>query len=516
MKKSFSFLVSTICIFGTSIAQFTSPTIEWQKTIGGSQYDELRSLKRTSDGGYILGGYSASNISGDKTENSQGFEDYWVIKLDASGTIEWQNTIGGSGSDRLFDLQQTADGGYILGGNSDSGISGDKTEPNQSSKDYWVLKLDATGAIQWQKNIGGFGPEILFSVQQTTDGGYILGGTSKNSYADYFVVKLNSTGAIQWQKTISGQYDDWLISLQQTADGGYILGGYSASNIFGDKTENSQGETDYWVVKLNSTGDIQWQNTIGGNAADNLHFIQQTPDWGYILAGYSASGISGDKTEGKRGILDYWVVKLDVLGAIQWQKTIGGSGIDVPEQIQQTSDGGYIIGGNSDSGISGDKTESGHGGDDYWIVKLDALGAIQWQKTIGGSGLDRFYSLQQTADKGYILGGFSGSNISGDKTVNSHGSNDFWVLKIAPETVPTEEALNVLSGLTIYPNPAYDVLFVQTDEETTLQLQNAFGQILSSQTIQGEAKIDLARYPNGIYFLVDMETGIGHKVIKNK
>ena len=175
---AFLIIQSAICNIQSSIAQ---PTIQWQNTIGGSGYDYLHSIQQTSDGGYVLGGTSNSNISGDKTDSSQGSYDYWVVKLDASGVIQWQNTIGGSGFDRLFSIQQTSDGGYVLGGYSYSNISGDKTENSQGSADYWVVKLDSSGTIQWQNTIGGSGWDMLYSIQQTSDGGYVLGGYSDSN-----------------------------------------------------------------------------------------------------------------------------------------------------------------------------------------------------------------------------------------------------------------------------------------------------------------------------------------------
>jgi len=527
MKAIFSLFAATFWVISPVFAQ--APAILWQNTIGGNFDDYLISLQHTTDGGYILGGYSNSTISGDKTENPLGgFADDWVIKIDSTGTILWQNTIGGNGYEYIYAIQQTVDGGYILGGSSDSNISGDKTENCLGDLDYWVVKLDATGVIQWQNTIGGSDYDALSALQQTADGGYILGGSSKSIISgdktennlgeeDYWVVKLNSTGAIQWQNTIGANKFDVLTSLQQSADGGYILGGYSASDISDDKTENSMGEDDYWVLKLDSTGAIQWQNTIGGNAIDELKSLQQTADGGYILGGNSNSTISGDKTEGHLGgYSDYWVVKLNATGAIQWQNTIGGDLHDFFSTVQQSADGGYILGGISDSNISGDKTEDSNGSADYWVVKLDSIGVVQWQNSIGGSEYDGLSSLQQVPDGGYILGGYSDSNISGDKTEDRKGIFDYWIIKLAPETVPTKEAPTTLSGITIYPNPAADVLFVRSETATTLCLHNSIGQILTTQTIQGQGEIDLSRYPNGIYFLVEMETGIGHKILKNK
>ena len=386
---SFSFLLITQHSFSQA------PTIEWQNTIGGSNYDWLYSLQQTTDGGYILGGYSFSGISGDKTEAGLGSYDYWVVKINSIGSIEWQNTIGGSGDDELHSLQQTTDGGYILGGKSSSGISGDKTEASLGSTDYWVVKLNNSGGIEWQNTIGGSGEDYMYSIQQTTEGGYILGG-------------------------------------------------WSSSGISGDKIEAGLGSYDYWVVKINSIGGIEWQNTIGGSSDDKLFSIQQTSDGGYILGGNSSSGIFADKTEASSGSYDYWVVKLNSGGAVEWQNTIGGIGYEELSSIHQTTDGGYILGGNSGSGISGDKIEAALGSADFWVVKLNSSGSIEWQNTIGGSGDDSLFSIQQTTDGGYILGGGSSSGTSGDKTEASLGLFDYWVVKLEGYCIPTTEICNTL------------------------------------------------------------------------
>ncbi len=438
----------------TSFAQ--APDIEWQNTIGGSLSDNLPSIAQTDDNGYILGGYSNSSISGDKTENNLGFSDYWVVKLNMIGALEWQKNLGGSLADVLNSIAQTADGGYILGGHSISDISGDKTENSQGSYDFWVIKLDTTGSIAWQKTIGGNNLDYLRSISQTTDGGYILGGYSKSSISgnkaencfgdyDYWVVKINSTGSIEWQTTLGGSKSDVLYSIKQTTDGGYILAGYSDSNISGNKTEISNGENDYWVVKLNSTGFIEWQNTIGGSNADYLTTIDQTLDGGYIIGGNSYSNTSGDKTDDCRGKNDYWIIKLDAVGNIESQKTIGGNSFDYLLTIGQTDDHGYILGGQSMSNLSGDKTENSNGFYDYWVIKLDSTLAIEWQNSIGGASSDFLYAIAQTNDGGFALCGESSSNISGDKSENSLGDADYCVIKLAgPPCIPIIEVCNTV------------------------------------------------------------------------
>ncbi|HKR06488.1 MAG TPA: T9SS type A sorting domain-containing protein [Bacteroidia bacterium] len=471
-KTFFLLIPFAICLMPSSFSQ-TAPGIEWQNTIGGSSSDVLYDIQQTADNGYILGGSSFSNISGDKTENSNGAFDYWIVKTGASGNIQWQNTIGGSDNDELHSIRQTTDGGYILGGHSWSNISGDKIENCIGGWDYWIVKTDSLGTIQWQNTIGGNDYDYLFSIEQTSDGGYILGGYSfsiisgdktenGNGLSDYWPVKTDASGIVQWENSIGGSTSDALRSIEQTADGGYILGGRSNSNISGDKTENCIGGTylDYWIVKTDASGIIQWQNTIGGTNGDELFSIQQTNDGGYILGGHSWSNISGDKTENScNNTFDYWIVKTDATGNIQWQKTIGGNSADYLRSIQQTADGGYILGGYSWSGISCDKTENNwdttFATSDYWIVKTDTSGIIQWEKTIGGNNEDWLYSIQQTADGGYILGGWSTSNISGDKTENSNGTEDYWIVKLFPDTITGITQLPQLPNfpISIFPNP---------------------------------------------------------------
>jgi uncharacterized delta-60 repeat protein len=309
------------------------------KTIGGTDDEEIYSLQQTSDGGYILGG--STNSFG------AGSSDMFVVKLDSSGNISWSKTIGGTNSDGIYSLQQTSDGGYILGGWTNSFGAG--------SSDMFVVKLDSSGNISWSKTIGGTNSDGIYSLQQTSDGGYILGGWTTSFGAggyDMFVVKLDSSGNISWSKTIGGTNGDVIFSLQQTSDGGYILGGWTTS--FG------AGGYDMFVVKLNSSGNISWSKTIGGTNGDGIYSLQQTSDGGYILGGWTNSFGAGS--------IDMFVVKLDSSGNISWSKTIGGTNIDYIHSLQQTSDGGYILGGYT--------TSFGAGSSDMFVVKLTSSGNI--------------------------------------------------------------------------------------------------------------------------------------------
>jgi hypothetical protein len=509
MKK---ILILLALLFSTFSIQAQDPNILWQRTIGGDRYDTVEQVRETPDGGYILGGASISDISGEKTENSKGDFDMWIIKIDINGEIEWQKTIGGNASDDLHSIELTPDGGYIAAGESVSNISGDKTENSRGSDDFWIVKLDASGNVEWDKTIGGSDYDAFPKIKVINDGYYICGDSTSNISGektedaigedDYWLLKLDNSGNILWQKTIGGSSTDFIESISETIDGGCILGGTSNSNISGSKTENSFGSNDYWVVKIESDGTIEWDKTYGGESTDNLHSLIQTFDNGYLLAGDSFSNISGNKTEDSKGGLDYWIIKLNTNGAIEWQKTIGGESGDKANSIYQTNDGGYIVGGSSLSDISGDKNENGIGGGDYWAIKLNNVGLIEWQNTIGGSDFDKITSIIQTSNNNYLIAGNSKSDISGDKTENSRGQQDFWVIKHAAILGIKENPF--YKEITLFPNPTKNTLQLNTQEKTIDQV-NIYtmtgSKVLQFDFDSFSPTVDVSSLASGVYYL---------------
>jgi len=490
-------------------------SIEWQKSLGGSEFDAAYSIQQTTDGGYIVAGESYST-NGDVTGN-HGDYDYWVVKLSTTGVIEWQKSLGGSGYDVGWNIQQTTDGGYIVIGYANS-TDGD-VMGNHGDFDYWVVKLSSTGSIEWQKSLGGSGEDRGYSIQQTTDGGYIVAGQSASTNGDvtgnhggndYWVVKLSSTGSIIWQKSLGGTGSDVGRSIQQTTDGGYIVAGTSNS-IDGDVTGN-HGDFDYWVVKLSSTGAIIWQKTLGGTGSDNAYSIRQTTDGGYVVAGTSNSN-DGDVT-GNHGDFDYWIVKLSSTGSIIWQKSLGGSGIDWATSSQQTTDGGYIVIGGSNS-IDGDITAS-LGINDYWVVKLSSTGSITWQKSLGGSRNDVGWSIQQRTDGGFIIAGTSDSN-DGDVTGNN-GNSDYWVIKLSASVGVNE--INVFNEFNVYPSPTSSQITLKVNANlvgAVYTIYDNMGKVVMSGKINTEnTVIELDNLSNGIYlFTIGENSQQTFKVIKN-
>jgi len=440
MKKNYILFYALFFSLASAIAQ--NPLVkQWDARFGGTDFDYLDAMQETNDGGYILGGYSLSLIGGDKTQASKGLTDYWVVKIDSLGNKQWDKDFGGTAYEYLYSLKQTNDGGYMLAGASASGVGGDKTQASTGGLDYWIVKLDALGNKQWDKSFGGTSDDILFSMLQTTDKGYMLAGHSASGAGgnkaqaskggwDYWVVKIDSSGNKQWDKSYGGTSDDNCYSLQQTADGGYVLGGCSYSGIGGDKTQASKGGWDYWIVKIDSLGNKKWDRDFGGTSDDYVNSLQQTIDRGYILGGISFSGVGGDKAQPSKGMADRWIIKIDSIGNKQWDKDFGGAANEEEVFfISQTNDLGYLFSGTSHSTISGDKTENNLGPEQTWVVKTDSAGNKQWDKTLLTTGDDEYGIAIQTKDGCFAIANSSDGAIGGYKTQSDEGDWDYWIIK---------------------------------------------------------------------------------------
>ncbi|MEZ5199038.1 MAG: hypothetical protein R2764_22445 [Bacteroidales bacterium] len=291
---------------------------------GGSGIDNANSVKQTNDNGYIVAGYSSSS-DGDVGSNNGGY-DFWLVKLTSAGVLDWEANFGGNENDFPNSVQQTNDGGYIIAGGSQS--SDGDVGGNNGSYDMWIVKLSATGILEWETNLGGSSWDTANSIVQTSDGGYILGGGSSstdgdvggnNGESDFWIVKLTASGTIDWETNFGGSYEETAYSIQQTLDGGYIVAGTSSSSD-GDVGGN-YGSYDYWIVKISVTGTLEWEKNLGGSNDDEPNTIKQTADGSYIVGGYSLSSDydvpSNYHDYSSNPTFDYWIVKIGPNGDIQ-------------------------------------------------------------------------------------------------------------------------------------------------------------------------------------------------------
>lgn len=405
------------------------------KTLGGSKNDSAQSVVATSDGGYAILGFTQS-LDGDITDKTNESFDYWVLKYNAENELQWQKTFGGSADERGNSIIQTQDGGFAILGFSYSS-DGDVTE-NIGLQDFWLVKLDAVGNISWQKSFGFQGADSGISVIQTNDLGFLISGTldvtasggqgnssrSTNRHAggDYWVLKLDTAGNMEWSQYFGGNFTDTPYDVVQTEDNSFIIVGSSDS----DDTDISSniGTYDFWVVKISASGNLVWEKSFGGTQIDEARGIVSTNDGNYIIAGDTRS--NDNDISNNKGAADLWLIKMTPEGNLLWKKTIGGSNFDVARSIVKSQNNGFILAGSSRS--SDIDVSENNGQNDAWILKVDDNGNLLWETTIGGSNIDFAYSVAELND-GSIVGVGDSTSNDGDILENK-GFTDLLLIKI--------------------------------------------------------------------------------------
>ncbi len=363
--------------------------------------------------------------------------------------IEWQKSYGGSGEDIAKAVVQTADGNYVFVGDTNSSngdVVGYEWSYSLLRRDYWIVKTDPIGNIIWQKLYGGFYNDLVTSIKNTTDGGFIVSGYSESSDGevavhignyDYWILKLDSDGNIEWQKTLGGSNEDYATNIIQTSDGGYMTIGHTKSTS--GSVVGNHGLFDIWIVKMSSLGVVEWRKAYGGTNDDKMseaygnYSLIQTPEGGYLFTGKTKS-TNGDITS-NQGLNDIWLVKIDDIGTIEWQKTLGGTADDFGHSLLLASDGNYILTAGSAS-VDGDFTTN-FGATDLWVLKIDPSGNVIWKQAFGGTNSESYqYSNVIETQNGELLVCSYTTSTNGDATGNhSYGSYDAWLLKLSSSGV---------------------------------------------------------------------------------
>jgi parallel beta-helix repeat protein len=373
----------------SSIGSSVPLATEWSKKYGANTH--VYSVVQTDDGGYAIAGFT--------TAFGVGGMDFWLGKTDVAGNMQWNKTYGGTESELAHSVLQTSDGGYVIAGYAESFGVG--------QFDFWLVKTDSSGNHQWNRTYGGTNTEFASSVVETSDGGYAIAGETRSfpaNVANAWLVKTDANGNVEWSKVYGGTGYDRVSSVRQTTEGGYIMSGITESF--------ATGAWDFWLVKTDATGNMQWNKTYGGADYDGASSLVQTSNGGYALAGYTKSFGAGEG--------DIYLVKTNATGGIEWSKTYGGANGDEAKYVRQTDDEGYIIAGSTRS--------FGLGSSDFWLVKTDSSGNMEWNKTFGGPNQDAAFSVLQTCDGGYALAGY---------TEDIHLVVWAWLVKIASDQ-PTD------------------------------------------------------------------------------
>ncbi len=417
----------------------------WDRLTGGSGDDVFTSVIETADGGYLAVGYSLSSDSGELSEISSGKTDGLVVKFNAQGIRLWDRLIGSTGDDVFQSVVQTADGGYMIAGFTDSFAGGDLSDLNNGGQDGLLVRLDGSGNKVWDRLLGGHAMDRFYSVIQTADGHFVAAGESRssnsgeitnvsNGSSDGLLVKFDDSGQMLWHQLIGGDGLDFFASVIETTDGLATAGGTYSSQT-GVLTDPNNGSQDGLVVKLTDTGVPVWDQVFGGRAYDRFDALAETPDGGLIAAGTAASQRSGEIAEGNDGQDQGLLVRLDALGKPLWQKLIGGTGQDAFKTLVRTRDGNYLAAGTlgEDPEDSDDLTDGRQGAADGLIYHFTGSGDKIWDQIGGGTGSDHYLSAIATTDGSLVMAGSSMSSASGEiRDVNNGGMDGLLVKYYVP------------------------------------------------------------------------------------
>jgi len=386
--------------------------ITFEKTYGSVEADFSYSVQQTTDGGYIVVGVT-EYFGG-------GPDDVYMVKTDSVGDTLWTRAYGGIGIDKGRFVEQTTDGGYVIVGSTQSFGAG--------GYDVYLIKTDSVGSVEWAKPFGGVFDDQGYSVQQTADGGYVVVGATQSFGAggnDVYLIKVDVFGNASWSNTFGGLVSDYGMSVQQTVDGGYVIAGGTYN--FG------AGGSDVYLIKTDGSGNLSWSKTFGGISNDGSNFVQQTSDSGYVIVGYTLSFGSGGS--------DVYLVKTDGSGNLSWSKTFGGISSEYGLFGGQASDSGYVVVGVTSS--------FGAGGDDVYLVKVDSVGNGLWSQTYGGIGTDYGRCVQQVSDGGYVIAGYTTSFGAGGSDVYLIKTDSIGGVNLPVGVAPGQSL--IMAGVEPYP-----------------------------------------------------------------
>ncbi len=530
----FKNLIGLILLFVVQSGIAQNYSFNWDKTYGGISRDWNCTIVTSTSGDVFLIGDSQTDVNGDKTvplcSLQLSHSDLWLIKTDTAGTILWQKDFGAESDERLpqLTLLNNPAKEMIFSCHSSSNTGCDKTEPNRDtipllSTDYWIAKLDSNGVIIWEKTLGGDNfddntkiimlstGEILVCGESNSPVGYDKTVPNYSISNDFWALKLDANGNIISDFVYGGTDGEFLAAAIPDNQGGFLLAGSSNSNVSGDISQASQGNLDYWMIKVDNQGNKVWDKRFGGTGPDRCNYAAATADDGFILCGYTVSPQGGDVSQPPKGLQDYWVVKTDASGNLQFDRRFGGNGSSFGTWVNQDNDGGYWLAGYSNSSNVIDVTEPSYGGSDFWVLKIDSTGTKTFDRRFGGFGDEFNPSMAALNDSVYLVFGQSDSGSSSVKLSQSRGWLDYWLVNFTwadgtsgINPYPSENMFSV------YPNPSNGTFTLEMTAEISgpyqFILTDLAGKIVYNERIFFDGKqkyhtFNLTQIRNGFYFL---------------
>ncbi|MDA9340054.1 hypothetical protein N9Q78_01550 [Polaribacter sp.] len=412
----FLFNCSNKEVFQISDTTEIADVLEFVETLGGSKNDAFNAVKATTDGGYITAGYTQSN-NGDILEKTNTSFDFLISKFSSKNILEWQKTFGGSDDDRATAIVQTLDGGFAVLGfakSTDIAVSenaGSKDfwllKLTSNGNLLWEKSFGFSGADYGTDLIetkeGGFLITGVLDVSASDGQGSAKSTATKHSGGDYWAIKTDNTGALEWSRFFGGSFTEVPLGVLETDAHNFVIVGSSDSKDF--NISNNKGSYDFWIIKISTEGTLLWEKSFGGSEIDEAKAITTTNDGNFIIVGDTRST---DKNVSKNnGAADIWVLKVSEEGTLLWEKTIGGTNFDVARAVSRTQDNGYLISGSSRSLDNGFENK---GQNDALILKIDKNGNLLWKKTFGGSEIDFLYGVVELENTAIIAVGESSSS----------------------------------------------------------------------------------------------------------
>jgi hypothetical protein len=500
--------------------------IQWQQCYGGSDADIAYDIVST-DSGYIIAGM-ASSSDGDITNYHGGEDDVWIVRTDEYGNLMWEKTYGGTGSEgayRIFRAENSNNDFYLVGGSnsSDGDISND---PYEESLDYWIVKIDSAGNKLWDKIVGGNGWEQIWTGTPTSDGGIAAFGWSSsddgdvsNAYGlfDMWMIKLDSMGQKQWDQSIGTSGFEYGQAIIETSDNGFLVGGTSRIESGGNiDCDPYSYKAEAILFKLDSEGNEEWQQCYGGSGDEGILGLLEVED-GYLFSAYANSSDGDLEGSGYHGTDDIWLVKTDFEGNIIWQKCFGGSNSEFANVMFQTSDEGLMVFGitsskNGDVVGNHSSVETNYS---IWVFKINNTGELLWQQCIGGISSEKIqFGVLQKSDHDYVIAGQMSYSPSYDVDCQNHqGDYEYWLFEVIDTTVSVAETKKE-DGFNVYPNPANEKFKVSSpmfvNEKYQLEIVDLFGRKVKELQIpkgQTEVEVDAAGWKAGMYLIIFKKQG---------
>jgi hypothetical protein len=499
-------LLAFLCSSQVAISQ--SLVRKFDMTIGGNGSEYPKKLIRTNSHKFIMVAPSSSDISPYKSEHNRDASlstyDYWVVCFDSLGAIIWEHTYGGTGNDVPTSIVELPNGGFLIGGYSDSPVSGDKSESCRGNIDFWLLRISATGQLIWDKTWGGNSFDQLNDIAVSASGeiftvGTTLSGVSGDkttpSYGnfDFVMAVFNSNGQFLFDKTYGSTLNDNCYGIAYNGTGGFLLAGLSDSPSGFTKTQNARGVNDFWMVKIDSTGKKLWDLTQGG-VAEDYGYTCRYRDGYYYVGGDSYSPAGLDKSAANKGACDYWVIKVKDAGIKMWDHSFGGNDVDELRQLDFTTNGKLLLGGSSYSSTNNDKSENNVGTEQMWLVVADTGGNKLLDKTFFTHGHDEDGLVVEMNPGSYIGAINSSCSIGGYKLTDSLGMGDVWICGLSPLTSGVED-LELNSSVSVYPNPSINGI-VNISSKTPIMKIEAYS--VSSRLIYSNSIANPVRFIEGI------------------